>query len=120
MARKDFTPTNTSKLCSEHFTQDCFERDLQLELTGKPLYRCRRLKENTVPTVFAHQRQPVGMDHVAAVAEPSTASGSGTGSRRHTERRLAKKAKAEVGKLFSYDKVTVMLSCLDSKIQVTQ
>ena len=42
----------TSRVCSEHFTEDCFERDLKSELVpgAKPM---RTLKADAVPTLFS-------------------------------------------------------------------
>ena len=38
------------RICELHFTADCFIRDLEAELTGRPIRK--RLKENSVPTLF--------------------------------------------------------------------
>ena len=41
-------------LCSEHFTEDCIERDLKKEFelqSGEQFYK---IKENAVPTIFKH------------------------------------------------------------------
>ena len=43
-----------SRLCSEHFTPDCYERDLKAEILGlKPR---STLKPGAIPTVFSHRR----------------------------------------------------------------
>jgi len=42
MRRDKFTPVKSSRLCSEHFTEECFDR------TGQTV----RLRDNAVPTVF--------------------------------------------------------------------
>ena len=42
-------------LCSEHFSEDCFERDLKAEFKHKwttPLYK---IKDDAIPTIFAHK-----------------------------------------------------------------
>jgi hypothetical protein len=38
------------RICELHFTADCFIRDLEAELTGRPIRK--RLKEGSVPTLF--------------------------------------------------------------------
>ncbi|CAG0920684.1 unnamed protein product [Notodromas monacha] len=55
---EDFEPSRTAILCSAHFVQDCFERDLCAELTGYK--RVRKLKPGAVPTI-----QPAGMSEGA-------------------------------------------------------
>ena len=47
----------TLSLCSEHFEQSCFERDLQAELMPN-VKRKRVLKEDAVPTIFNHSQSP--------------------------------------------------------------
>ncbi|KAE8632539.1 hypothetical protein XENTR_v10001571 [Xenopus tropicalis] len=42
--RADFKPTKYSSICSDHFTADCFKRECNNKL----------LKDNAVPTIFAH------------------------------------------------------------------
>ncbi|CAH3031883.1 unnamed protein product, partial [Pocillopora meandrina] len=43
-----------TRLCSEHFTPDCYERDLKAEILGlKPR---STLKPGAIPTVFSHRR----------------------------------------------------------------
>ena len=42
----------------EHFTEDCFERDLQAEFKHKwttPLYKT---KDDAIPTIFSHKEKP--------------------------------------------------------------
>lgn len=38
------------KICELHFEPDCFERDLEAELTGRPLRK--RLKPGSIPTIY--------------------------------------------------------------------
>ena len=46
----------TSRLCSAHFTDDCFERDLKAELM--PGTKSKRiLKADAVPTVFTYTKK---------------------------------------------------------------
>ena len=42
--------TQHSRICSEHFTEDCYERDLKSELLGTKIKY--NLKEDAVPTIF--------------------------------------------------------------------
>ena len=44
------------RLCSNHFTHDCFERDLCAELLGQK--NKSRLKADAVPTIFIFSVQP--------------------------------------------------------------
>ena len=39
-----------SRLCSKHFTEDCYERDLKSELLG--IKKQVKLKRDAVPTLF--------------------------------------------------------------------
>ena len=50
MKLKDPTLTTHSRLCSAHFTADCYETDLKAKLLGTKLKVC--LKEDAVPTIF--------------------------------------------------------------------
>nr|XP_040570148.1 uncharacterized protein LOC121119503 [Lepeophtheirus salmonis] len=47
--RKDKFNPKKSRICSNHFSQDCYERDLRNELLGLPLRRL--LKKGSVPSV---------------------------------------------------------------------
>ena len=38
------------KVCELHFKQDCFLRDLEAELTGRPIRK--RLKDGAIPTLY--------------------------------------------------------------------
>lgn len=50
--RKDQFNVQTAKVCSRHFNEEDFERDLQNELLGgKPR---KILKENSVPSLFLY------------------------------------------------------------------
>ena len=42
-----------SRLCSEHFTPDCYERDLKAELLGSKVKAI--LKPNSIPSLFSHR-----------------------------------------------------------------
>ena len=53
---KDPPLKETSRICSEHFTDDCFERDLKAELMPGSKSKCS-LKVNAVPTVFTYRKQ---------------------------------------------------------------
>lgn len=54
ISRADLVVSKNSRLCSEHFTPDCYERDLKAEILGlKPR---STLKPGAIPTVFSHRR----------------------------------------------------------------
>ena len=46
----------SSRICSVHFSEDCFERDLKAELMPGTKGR-RRLKPDAVPTIFSFKPQ---------------------------------------------------------------
>ena len=52
ISRADLVVTKNSRLCSRHFDDECYERDLKAELLGTP--RQFRLKPDAVPTKFSH------------------------------------------------------------------
>ncbi|KAL9951461.1 hypothetical protein ACROYT_G044124 [Oculina patagonica] len=60
MKRKDFIPTNASRLCSAHFSVQSFEQNLtlraQLGAEFKP--QRLRLKSDAVPTIFNFTQNP--------------------------------------------------------------
>ena len=53
ISRVDFVVTKDTRLCSDHFEPDCFERDLKAELLG--LKATRTLKPDALPTIFVHR-----------------------------------------------------------------
>lgn len=76
ISRADLVLTKHSRLCSEHFTPDCFERDLKAELLGlKPQVS---LKPDAVPSIFSHRPPPTEKPRLSS------------------EKRLEEKAKKEV------------------------
>ena len=46
---------DSSRVCSAHFTEDCFERDFKAELMPGTKTR-RRLKPDAVPTLFSFKQ----------------------------------------------------------------
>ncbi|RLU18372.1 hypothetical protein DMN91_008729 [Ooceraea biroi] len=56
--RKDWTPSNNSRLCENHFTPDQYEQN---RIDGR-----RKLKPNAVPSIFRHRnrKSPVDRDLV--------------------------------------------------------
>ena len=74
ISRAGLTVTKDTRLCSDHFEPDCFERDLRAELLGSK--GKRTLKPDAVPTIFDHRPRK----------KP----------RLSTEKRLQEKAKKEV------------------------
>ncbi|KAG0424546.1 hypothetical protein HPB47_028228 [Ixodes persulcatus] len=60
--RENWTPTNSSRLCSEHFTADSYEGTTLLKLEFGLASCNRRLKRGSVPTLFKHtepRRPPI-------------------------------------------------------------
>lgn len=56
ISRADLVISKHSRLCSEHFTPDCYERDLKAELLGsKPK---AILKPDAIPLLFSHRPPP--------------------------------------------------------------
>jgi len=52
ISRENPTISKNSVVCSDHFTPECFERNLKAELLGtKPK---ATLKSNAIPTIFSH------------------------------------------------------------------
>ena len=74
ISRVGLEVTKDTRLCSDHFESDCFERDLRAELLGSK--GKRTLKPDAVPTIFDHRPRK----------KP----------RLSTEKRLQEKAKREV------------------------
>ena len=52
ISRADLIVSKSTRLCSEHFTPDCYERDLQAELLGSK--KRASLKADAVPSIFSH------------------------------------------------------------------
>lgn len=67
--RKDWKPTPSSRLCSEHFSLDCYEMDMYQHIMGETLAgkHYKRLKPGAVPTIFDHcdqgHRKGTGRKH---------------------------------------------------------
>jgi len=58
--RDKWSPTPSSHLCSDHFTEDCFEaRPLLKESFGFKVKQKRILKPGAVPTVFKRKQENV-------------------------------------------------------------
>nr|CAD7424290.1 unnamed protein product [Timema monikensis] len=52
--RQNFIPTQASKLCSKHFTSDCFDNDSQCQSTT--IRKKTKLKQDAVPSIFNFPR----------------------------------------------------------------
>ena len=55
MRRDDFAPKSGSRLCSEYFTDDCFDKSLKTKMSVEVGHKCqpkRRLFPDAVPTIF--------------------------------------------------------------------
>lgn len=56
ISRADLVISKHSRLCSVHFTPECYERDLKAELLGsKPK---AILKPDAIPSLFSHRPPP--------------------------------------------------------------
>ncbi|XP_050413509.1 uncharacterized protein LOC126827971 [Patella vulgata] len=85
LRRKNYVVTAHSCICSDHFEEGCFVRDLQAELLK--ITRPRKIKDDALPTVFNH-----GMKSLP------------TKRRLHTEQRLnAKQRKSEIHNIILSD-----------------
>ncbi|KAK7497827.1 hypothetical protein BaRGS_00010961, partial [Batillaria attramentaria] len=68
---ENFTPTNQSVICSEHFEKDCFD--------PTPEFMRRVLKKDAVPTIFEFpphlqkKKSPSAIEAVTVKSEPETA-----------------------------------------------
>jgi len=96
MKRKDFTPTAASKLCSAHFSPQCFEQNLALRATFGVQFKLKklRLKPDALPTIFNFERKTV--EQVSVNNEPSRKRSSNTECRRAA---FEKRRKLEVKSL---------------------
>ena len=56
ISRAHLIISNSTRLCSEHFTPDCYERDLQAELLG--LKKRASLKAGAATSIFSHRPAP--------------------------------------------------------------
>ena len=67
--RAEWTPTESSVLCSTHFTEDCFELNTAIAATFGMKIK-RRLKPDAIPTVF---ERPISgaSESTASCGEPS-------------------------------------------------
>lgn len=80
--RKDFMPNKHSRICSEHFDANCYERDLQSEfvasgeLSGYKIRRRRYLKPGSTPSLKLGGKP---------VAKPSRAASAYFRKREHEE-----------------------------------
>ena len=45
-------------LCSEHFSDDCFERDFKREFETKSKENIYKIKKDAIPTIFSHKSTP--------------------------------------------------------------
>ena len=58
LQRDNLPPHENCCVCSEHFTEDCFESDLKAQLLVGQKKTKRRLKREAVPSVFTFGPQP--------------------------------------------------------------
>ncbi|XP_068670199.1 THAP domain-containing protein 1-like [Montipora foliosa] len=56
ISRADSVISKHSRLCSEYFTPDCYERDLKAELLGSKVKAI--LKPNSIPSLFSQRSPP--------------------------------------------------------------
>ena len=43
-------------ICSEHFTEDCLERDLKKEFSSGSIMPIYKIKDNAVPSIFSFSK----------------------------------------------------------------
>ena len=55
--RDNLPPLQNCYVCSEHFTDDCFEADLKAQLMSELKVK-RRLKRDAIPSVFSFGPEP--------------------------------------------------------------
>ena len=55
-SRADLVISKHSRLCSKHFTPDCYRRDLKAELLGSKAKAI--LKPDAIPSLFSHRPPP--------------------------------------------------------------
>ena len=55
VSRKDWKPTQTSVLCSDHFSPDSFVYDQKLLETLGFSFGQQRLKPGAIPSIFSHR-----------------------------------------------------------------
>jgi len=82
MKRKDFTPTAASRLCSAHFSPQCYEQNLALLATLGDQFKPQklRLKPDALPTIFNFERKTV--EQISIDNEPSRKRSCNTECRR--------------------------------------
>ena len=70
LKRKDFTPTAASRLCSIHFSPECFEYNLALRATLGVQFKPQRLrlKPDAVPTIFNFEMKTVEQGSIEDVS----------------------------------------------------
>ncbi|CAG9769615.1 unnamed protein product [Ceutorhynchus assimilis] len=64
--RKDKLNPDTSYICSAHFTENDYERDLQNELLGRPLKRV--LKKTAIPRLLLYNEKPLTVTEASTEA----------------------------------------------------
>ena len=90
--RAQWTATKHSVLCSEHFTDDCFQVDSSIAATfGIP--KKRRLKPDAVPTIFLRQSSASSVSELTRKRDADT---SVAGSSKCIRRAVEKRERARV------------------------
>jgi len=92
--------TKSSRICSDHFSPECYIRDLQSELLG--LDRSKKLKDNAVPTIFDFSGYAKQTD------VPSTSSATSQRSIQRSERVNERNKKKESQQVSYYPQNDVM------------
>ena len=92
--RVQWTATQYSFLCSEHFTQDCFEVE-SLLASSFGLKKKRRLKPDVIPTIF-HRVPAAAVQTREAQKRPSSTSVTGESLPKKKRGAVEKRERARV------------------------
>ena len=92
--RAQWTATQYSFLCSEHFTQDCFEVE-SLLASSFGLKKKRRLKPDAIPTIF-HRVPAAAVQTREAQKRPSSTSVTGESLPKKKRGAVEKRERARV------------------------
>ena len=102
---------SSSQLCSVHFKEDCFIKDVQGQIMGEDFTSKRKkLKIDAVPTVFTF-----AFGRMGAVATPTPSHATVRRVRTHTERRIEVAEKRKVNWSMLYKSASIYFIMFDSE-----